>query len=120
MTGLVTGNLRETAMVKLASAGLEPALFPVGAFGDELADRNALPAMALQRAAEWLGRPVTKAAVVGDTPADIACAHANGLCALAVATGPYSLDELATHRPEHLFADLSDLDAVLDALLGES
>jgi len=33
--------------------------------------------------------------VIGDTPLDIACAHAHGAMALAVATGPYTVAELA-------------------------
>jgi phosphoglycolate phosphatase-like HAD superfamily hydrolase len=32
--------------------------------------------------------------VIGDTPRDIACARADGLRCLAVATGPYPVEEL--------------------------
>lgn len=115
---LLTGNLQTTASIKLASAGIAPALFRFGAFGDDSADRNALPPIALRRAAGILGKkPAPTAIVVGDTPADIECAQANNLRALAVATGPYSVAELAAHRPDHLFPDLTDLDRVLRVLV---
>jgi phosphoglycolate phosphatase-like HAD superfamily hydrolase len=32
--------------------------------------------------------------VIGDTPRDIACAHADGVRCFAVATGPYEAEEL--------------------------
>jgi phosphoglycolate phosphatase-like HAD superfamily hydrolase len=33
--------------------------------------------------------------IIGDTPRDIACARADGLRCIAVATGPYAAEELA-------------------------
>jgi phosphoglycolate phosphatase len=32
--------------------------------------------------------------VIGDTPRDIACAHADGARSVAVATGPFGVEEL--------------------------
>lgn len=116
LLGLLTGNLQETAAIKLRSAGLDPSLFPVGAFGDEAADRNALPPIALSRAEKLLNSPVSSAIILGDTPADIECAQVNNLRSLAVATGPYSVAELAKCRPDHVFADLSDLAGVMRVL----
>ena len=116
LMGLVTGNQRETAAIKLASAGLDPELFPFGAYGNESADRNTLPPLALKRAAVLTGRAVTSAVVVGDTPADIACARANGLRSLAVATGAYPYPALEQAAPDHLLPDLNDLDRVLEIL----
>ncbi|MFN3432469.1 MAG: HAD hydrolase-like protein [Candidatus Sericytochromatia bacterium] len=46
------------------------------------------------------------------------CGAALGVKAIAVATGQYTLDELAPHGADHVFADLSDTDRVLAALLG--
>jgi phosphoglycolate phosphatase len=114
--GLLTGNMRMTATIKITSAGLDPAVFRIGAFGDETVDRNSLPPLALRRAVEILGRTVSSATVIGDTPADIECARVNGLRAVAVATGPYSPAELARHTPDHVFPNLTDLPAVLAAL----
>ena len=114
--GLLTGNLQATAGIKLASAGLDTALFSFGAFGDEATDRNDLPPIAMRRAVGFDGLVPLLATIVGDTPADIACARANGLKAIAVATGPYSVEELASHRPDHVFPDLTDHVTFLRAL----
>ncbi len=115
--GLVTGNMQGVAAIKLESAGIDPSLFAVGAYGDQSADRNALPPIALREAEAVLGQRPRMAVVVGDTPADIGCARVNGLRSLAVATGPYSVEELAAHRPDHVFPDLADCAAVLAALV---
>ncbi|MDT0630526.1 HAD family hydrolase [Rubrivirga litoralis] len=94
--GLLTGNLRELAYAKVGRIGLGEAEFPFGAFGSDAEDRNALPAVAVERAGRALGREVDPAEVViiGDTPLDIACARAGGCVAVAVATGRYGMDEL--------------------------
>ncbi len=118
LLGLLTGNLRAPSHITITSAGLDPSLFRVGAYGDESADRNALPPIAQKRATDLLGRPPSTAIILGDTPHDIACAQANGLHSLAVATGPYLTDELAAHRPDWVFSDLSDLERVMGVLLG--
>ena len=55
--------------------------------------------------------------IIGDTPRDIGCARAYGARAIAVATGWHSLDDLTAHRPDHAFADLSDLTLALAAML---
>ena len=117
LLGLLTGNLRATALIKIASAGLDPSLFQTGAFGDEASDRNALPPIALRRSEELLGYPVPNAVIIGDTPADIECARANSLLSLAVATGPYSVAELAACRPNHVLPDLTDLTGVMQILI---
>ena len=95
--GLLTGNLQPLAFAKVGRLGLGPAEFPFGAFGSDSEDRNALPAVAIERAAAHLGREVDPAdvVVIGDTPLDIACARAGGCRAVAVATGRYGADQLA-------------------------
>jgi phosphoglycolate phosphatase len=55
--------------------------------------------------------------VIGDTPADIECGAGLGVKTIAVATGRHSLDELAAHEPNYLFADMSDWRAVYEAIL---
>lgn len=117
--GLLTGNLARGAALKLAAAGIDTARFRVGAFGSDAAHRPALPAIAAARAEPFFGRVPRGAEVViiGDTPADVTCGHAIGARAVAVATGSYSLEELAAHGPDALFADLLDTDAVLGAIL---
>src|SRR5262249_50341436 len=121
IVGLLTGNLEEGARAKLRSAGIDPNRFVVGAFGSDHEERGELPAVAQRRAREQFGIDVAGAdvIVIGDTPADIHCGRGVGARAIAVATGHYSLDELRTHAPAALFADLSVTADVVRAIVAE-
>jgi phosphoglycolate phosphatase-like HAD superfamily hydrolase len=112
--GLVTGNFREAARIKLEYFDLW-GYFTCGAFGDDAADRNALVPMALARAQEHglPGGANHDVIVVGDTPHDIACARAAGARAIAVATGTFSADALRACGADAVFDDLSDTGRVL-------
>lgn len=115
--GLLTGNVREGAKLKLGVPGLE-GYFPFGAFGSDDADRTALPRVAYQRAQQHTGHRFEgeQIVIVGDTPADVTCGRSIGARALAVATGPYLLTELIAHQPSSAFATLSVTDEVLAAI----
>jgi phosphoglycolate phosphatase len=90
---LLTGNLEPIGRLKLARAGLGRYFEPgQGGFGSDHEDRTELPAIARRRAG---GYPRAKTVVIGDTPRDIACARADGVRCIAVATGPFGPDELA-------------------------
>jgi phosphoglycolate phosphatase len=96
---LVTGNLEAIARLKLERAGLAER-FPAGqgAFGSDREDRSELPALARRRAGAPDGGapyPRARTVVIGDTPRDIACARADGVRCVAVATGPFGAAELA-------------------------
>ena len=116
--GLLTGNIEPGAGAKLRAAGIDPERFSVCAFGSDHEVRGELPAIALRRAREELGLVVEGDAIViiGDTPADIDCGRAIGARPIAVATGRYSVDELARHDPVAVFADLTDTAAVMRAI----
>jgi phosphoglycolate phosphatase len=118
--GLLTGNVQPGAVAKLQAVGLDPARFTVGAFGSDHAVRGELPAIAVARAREQLGIDVagTHVVVIGDTPADVACGSGIGARAIAVATGRYSVAELAACHPAAVFADLTDTDTVLASIAG--
>jgi phosphoglycolate phosphatase-like HAD superfamily hydrolase len=93
---LVTGNYEPVARLKLARAGIGQWFASgQGAFGSDAEDRVALPPIARRRAGT-LGHPHPRerTVVIGDTPRDIACAHADELRCIAVATGPFTTDEL--------------------------
>jgi phosphoglycolate phosphatase len=115
--GLLTGNYEPVARLKLARAGLGR-YFPSGqgAFGSDAEDRAALPAIARRRAGR-LGAPCPRAQtiVIGDTPRDIACARADGVRCLAVATGPFTAAELA--NADSVAQDAHGLRAALEELL---
>jgi phosphoglycolate phosphatase-like HAD superfamily hydrolase len=116
--GLLTGNIQSGAQAKLRAVGIDPARFTVCAFGSDHEARGELPAIAQRRAREQLGLDVAGDAIVviGDTPADIDCTRAIGARAIAVATGRYSVDDLAAHGPVAVFADLADTAAVMRAI----
>jgi phosphoglycolate phosphatase-like HAD superfamily hydrolase len=118
--GLLTGNLARGAELKLRAAGVDPARFLVGAYGSDAAHRPELPAIAARRAEPIFGRVPAGAEVViiGDTPADIACGAGIGARAVAVATGSYTIAELAACGPHAVFEDLADTDRVLEAIMG--
>src|ERR1700712_4793667 len=114
--GLVTGNLESIAMRKLHAAGLSRYLMPwVGGFGSDAEDRNRLVQVAQERAgAEYLGWPSAATVVVGDTPHDVACAHAVGATAIGVTTGAATADELV--GADHLALTPEDLAEALSRL----
>jgi phosphoglycolate phosphatase-like HAD superfamily hydrolase len=89
---LVTGNYEPIARRKLKQAGIGR-YFPTGqgGFGSDAEDRAALPGIARHRAHH---HPRDRTVVVGDTNRDIACARADGVGCVAVATGPVPASEL--------------------------
>ena len=116
--GLLTGNVREGARLKLAPTGLL-SLFRVGAYGSDSQFRSELPPVAVTRAEQLTGRRFAGKSVViiGDTPADVECGATLGVKAIAVATGRHTTEELAAHGPDHVFADLADWRAAYEAIL---
>ena len=117
--GLLTGNLRDGAAIKLRAADIDIDRFKVCAFGSDHHARAELPALAQRRAKEDLGLdiPGDHIFVIGDTPADITCGRAIGARAIAVATGRYTPEELARHRPFALFPSLADTQAVMRVIV---
>ncbi|MFN5676986.1 MAG: HAD family hydrolase, partial [Roseiflexaceae bacterium] len=79
-----------------------------------------LPRYALARAHQYLTPAMSgkDLVIVGDTPNDIACGKAHGARTVAVATGPFSVADLAAHHPDAVLADLSDLAATVQAIVG--
>ena len=89
---VLTGNLEPIARIKLARAGLARFFEEgQGSFGSDHEDRIELPAIARARAGDY---PREQTVIIGDTPRDIACARADRVRVVAIATGPYSADEL--------------------------
>jgi phosphoglycolate phosphatase-like HAD superfamily hydrolase len=100
LQALLTGNFEPIGRLKVARAGLGRHFEAgQGAFGSDSVSRARLPAIARGRAGDW---PRERTVVIGDTPRDIACARADDVRVIAVATGPFDVEELA------------DADAVVD------
>lgn len=118
--GLLTGNVAQGAARKLGAVGVDVARFRVNAYGSDHEHRPELPRIAQARARDTLGVqvPGQDVIIIGDTPADIACGRPIGARAIAVATGRYSVPDLAAHAPHAVFSDLRDTSRVLEAILG--
>ncbi len=115
--GIVTGNIESTAHIKLHRAGLRH-FFRHGGYSDEHADRADIARQALGRLRADLppGTDFSAVWLIGDTPSDIAAAHAVGARCLAVATGRSTIPELHAAGADAVFPTLADTAAVLHAL----
>src|ERR671930_1931219 len=86
---LLTGNAEPIARARMERLGLAR-FFPEGqgAFGCEAEDRARLIGIARERAGGW---PAADTVAVGDTPADVAGAHAAGIRVVGVHGDPNAL-----------------------------
>ena len=112
MLGLLTGNIRLGAEIKLRHYGLWDH-FQTGGFANDHEDRDHIAAAALERGRRVLGKDLQpgEIVVVGDTPFDIRCGKFIGARVLAVATGGAKLDELKKHSPDWAVEDLTRVTA---------
>jgi len=109
LLGLVTGNLEAAAHIKLHRARLNR-YFSFGGYGSDATDRGELTRIALRRGALVYGEPISadQAMVVGDTPHDVAGAHAAGMACLGVASHHFGVQELRQAGAEHVVASLDE------------
>jgi phosphoglycolate phosphatase len=112
MLGLLTGNIRLGAEIKLRHCGLWD-IFEMGAFADDNEDRNLIAAAARDRGSRLLGKKLRgdEILVIGDTPHDIRCGRYIDARVLAVATGGATLEELKNHKPDWAVESLTQLTA---------
>jgi phosphoglycolate phosphatase-like HAD superfamily hydrolase len=115
--GLLTGNLRAGARVKLGHFRLYEH-FAFGGFGDHHFDRDDVAREALAEVHAKIGTHVKNERiwVIGDTPLDVKCARAIGAKVAAVATGLHTLEQLIDTSPDLAVGDFSDPSAFLDRL----
>ncbi|KAL4872398.1 hypothetical protein BDV12DRAFT_142936 [Aspergillus spectabilis] len=119
--GLLTGNSRPNALLKLQAAGIDTAIFDlsISSFGDTHVDRISLihDSMAKLRARDGPDLRESKVIIVGDTPLDIECAKQAGCAVVAVASGNYNMDDLAMLEPDHACAQIGEFKDYLDSHL---
>jgi len=119
LIGLLTGNIRLGAEIKLRHAGLWD-IFVTGGFADDSEERDKIAAIAKERGRRLLNENLRgdQVVVIGDTPLDIRCARAIEAKVIAVATGMVPIEELETHKPDWSVKDLSELPAgeIIDPL----
>jgi phosphoglycolate phosphatase-like HAD superfamily hydrolase len=111
MLGLVTGNIRACAYLKLKHGGINSYFGEIGGFGDDDGDRNRMAALALERA----GNPVT-AFLLGDTPSDIEAARSNGMVSVAVCNGQFDRATLEAEHPDIVVDSFEDAEHLFRAL----
>jgi phosphoglycolate phosphatase-like HAD superfamily hydrolase len=116
---VLTGNLRELGLVKLAALGLLDHLdVGVAAFGDDHEVRADLVGVARALYGSRNGSGATPQVVlIGDTPLDVAAARESEAGIVAVATGHYSAAELEAAGAPVVLPDLTDADRVIEAVL---
>jgi phosphoglycolate phosphatase-like HAD superfamily hydrolase len=113
---LLTGNLEPIARHKMALAGLSEFFAPgLGGFGSDAEARPELVPLARRRAAGPDGRPHPRedTVVIGDTPLDVAAAHADDVRAIAVGGFRWTRDELLARGADAAVDELHEVAAVL-------
>jgi len=115
--GLLTGNYREGARLKLGHFDLHHH-FAFGGYGDRHLHRDDVAREALEEVQRRVDGDFNhdRLWVIGDTPADVRCGRAIGARVAAVSTGRYSSAELSDCAPDLLLADFSDPGPLLDSL----
>jgi phosphoglycolate phosphatase len=117
---LLTGNVEPNALLKLASFGLDGHLdLEVGGFGSDHRHRPSLVEVARRKAERKYGTAfdATATVLVGDTPLDVAAGRAGGARVVAVATGPYTVEELEATGADAVLPDLRETGRALAAIL---
>ncbi|MFE1839834.1 HAD family hydrolase [Streptomyces sviceus] len=107
---VVSGNIRAVAELKLQLFGLDtPILWELGAYGEDHDVRADLVRLPLEHA----HTTADDAVLIGDTPADIDGAHANGVRVIAVATGRSDEASLRDAGAQVVLPDLRDTDLLV-------
>lgn len=108
--GLCTGNYRESAFIKVESAGFKD-IFTFGGFGCNHADRAYLPGEAHEEYVMLSGKIPNpdQYIIIGDTPNDIRCAKHFGAKVVSVSTGSYGETELKQYQPDLHLRNLNEL-----------
>ena len=117
LVGLLTGNFREGARLKLEHFRLSHH-FELGGYGDRHLDRNDVARDALAEVHRRLDGQVRleRVWVIGDTPHDVRCGRAIGAKVVGVATGVVPTEDLAAAGPDHLLPDFADPQPLLRLL----
>jgi phosphoglycolate phosphatase len=107
--GLVSGAMEGAARTKLVPGNLNR-YFVFGAYGSDSPDRGELTRIAVAKASSLHGVPLDpgEVYVVGDTPLDIAAAKKGGAVAVGVASGHYSVDQLAQAEADFVLESLEE------------
>lgn len=113
LVGLITGNSEYSAKIKLIRAGFALVWFKIGGYGDQVRERSAAVAAAINQAqCQMRGLRRDEIAVIGDTELDIQAGRANGVRTVAVASGRHPRARLEQVSPDLLVDSLSDAQVI--------
>lgn len=107
LLGVASGNLESIGWIKLEAAGLRK-YFQFGCFADHFERRADVFQNAIAEVRRRLGSQAT-VCFLGDTPDDVQAAREAGGHIIAVGTGIFALDDLASHSPDACIADCTEL-----------
>ncbi|MCE5270595.1 HAD hydrolase-like protein [bacterium] len=115
---LLTGNVREGAMIKLATLDMAR-YFPTGGFGENSITREQLAHLAYDEACRHFGVtfPPERSVVIGDTVRDVRAGQAIGARTLAVATGTVSEADLVAAGADLVAPDFLSARAEVESFL---
>ena len=113
-SGLLSGNVRKAAKIKLKRFGLWDS-FEFGVFGDDARNREELVLVAEEAALGALGEPYThnRMVLVGDTAQDAIAARANGVRSLIVCRRPESRIAIENANPTWLVDSLDEIERII-------
>ena len=121
--GLLTGNYQETGTIKVVSAGFDPSLFTINAWGDSSPHANPirahLPPVAIDNYRQVKGIPLDPQSVIviGDTIHDVTCAKDTGCRSLAVATGHDDANTLSNAGADLVVNDLTKTEELIEWMM---
>ncbi|MFE7214108.1 HAD family hydrolase [Streptomyces sp. NPDC001698] len=109
LLGLITGNLEAAAHIKLHRVGLNR-FFSFGGYGSDSNDRAEVTRIAIRRGSLVYGEDLApdRCLVIGDTPHDVAGAHAAGVACVGVASHNFNSTQLAEAKADWVIESLED------------
>ncbi|MFF4827631.1 HAD family hydrolase [Streptomyces sp. NPDC001312] len=109
LLGLTTGNLEAAAHIKLHRVGLNRR-FSFGGYGSDSNDRAEVTRIAIRRDSLVYGEDLNpdRCLVIGDTPHDVAGAHAAGVACVGVASHNFNSTQLAETKADWVIESLDN------------
>jgi len=111
---LATGGWRDSARLKMASAGMCFDDHPA-ASADDAHDRQSIMRLSMQRAVEWHGVPFVSTVYIGDGVWDARACRGLGIPFIGIGSGIRAA-RLASEGAVRVFQDYSDADLFLESL----
>lgn len=115
--GLITGNLKQGAMIKLKPFNLEK-YFSMGVFSSDHPDRDRLPPIALEKCRQLFNEDYQpkQVVIIGDTTRDVWCAHRNGMRAVAVIRHADRRASIVAEKPDLIVNGFEKIDPIKNYL----